>query len=350
MGWILFWLDRALSGSLFFLCALYPAAVCAQGASPEYFRGKQITVIAGDAPGSAYTKYAQLVQRHLGRYLPGAPTLNIKLMPGADSLIAANYLNEVAPKDGTVIAALYRGLPTEPLLTGEETQGKLDPRSLRWIASLNGEVSLAIAWHTAKVSTAAQLRERTLMVPIGGVAGDAAVFGSLLNTFAGTRFKMICCYQGTAAQDLAMERGEIEGRLNFSWDNLKRLRKDWIDQKWVVPLLQFSTVAHSELKHLPLATELIERPEDRQIMEIALSRQSMGRPYAAPPGTQPAVMALLRQGFDQMVRDQDFLADAEKSSLEINAPMGGEQIEALIARVYATDAGALERLRKAARP
>ena len=343
-------MKKALRGAVFILGALCPAFALAQGAPPDYFRGKQLTVIAGDASGSAYTKYAQLVQRHLGRYLPGAPTINIKLMPGADSLIAANYLNEVAPRDGTVIAALYRGLPTEPLLTGEETHGKLDPRSLRWIASLNGEVSLAIAWHTAGMTKAAQLHERTLVVPIGGVAGDAAVFGSLLNTFAGTRFKMICCYQGTAAQDLAMERGEIEGRLNFSWDNLKRLRKDWIDQKWVVPLLQFSTVAHAELKDLPLATDLIERAEDRQIMEIALSRQSMGRPYAAPPGTPPAVLALLRQGFDLMVRDADFLADAEKSSLEINAPMGGAQIEALIARVHATDAGALERLRKAARP
>ena len=341
---------KALLRPVWLLAALCPAAALAQSLPPDYFRGKQLTVIAGDASGSAYTKYAQLVQRRLGRHLPGAPTINIKLMPGADSLIAANYLSEVAPRDGTVIAALYRGLPTEPLLTGEETHGKLDPRSLSWIASLNGEVSLAIAWHTAQMKSATQLRERTLVVPIGGVAGDAAVFGSLLNSFAGTRFKMICCYQGTAAQDLAMERGEIEGRLNFSWDNLKRLRKDWIDQKLVVPLLQFSTTPHPELKDVPLATDLIEREEDRKIMEIALSRQSMGRPYAAPPGTPPAVLALLRQGFEQMVLDPDFLADAEKSSLEINAPMGGAQIEALIASVYATDAGSLERLRKAARP
>ena len=341
---------KGLFGTVMLIVAFCPFVAVAQALPPDYFRGKQITVIAGDASGSAYTKYAQLVQRRLGRHLPGSPTINIKLMPGADSLIAANYLMEVAPRDGTVIAALYRGLPTEPLLTGEDTHGKLDPRSLSWIASLNGEVSLAIAWHTAKVRSAGQLRERQLVVPIGGVAGDAAVFGALLNSFAGTRFKMICCYQGTAAQDLAMERGEIEGRLNFSWDNLKRMRKDWIDQKMVVPLLQFSTVAHPDLKDLPLATDLIERAEDRKIMEIALSRQSMGRPYAAPPGTPPAVLALLRQGFDQMLRDPEFLGDAEKASLEINAPMGGAQIEALIAQLYATDSGALERLRKAARP
>lgn len=343
-------MNKALLRTVWLLAALCPAAVFAQALPPDYFRGKQFTVIAGDTTGSAYTKYAQLVQRRLGQHLPGAPTINIKLMPGADSLIAANYLSEVAPRDGTVIAALYRGLPTEPVLTGEDTHGKLDPRSLSWIASLNGEVSLAIAWHTAQVTSAAQLRERTIVVPIGGVAGDAAVFGSLLNAFAGTRFKMICCYQGTAAQDLAMERGEIEGRLNFSWDNLKRMRKDWIDQKLVVPLLQFSTTPHPELKDLPLATDLIAREEDRKIMEIALSRQSMGRPYAAPPGTPPAVLAMLRQAFAKMVVDPEFLADAEKSSLEINAPMDGAQIEALIARVYATDAGSLERLRKAARP
>jgi len=341
-------LSAVLKFALFLLAAFQSALALAQ--TPPDFRGKQITVIAGDAAGSAYTNYAQLVQRHLGRHLEGAPTVQSKLMPGADSLIAANYLSEVAPRDGTVIAALYRGLPTEPLLQGAESHGKFDPRSLGWIASLNAEVSLAIAWHKSSVKTVAELRERPIVVPIGGVSGDAAVFGALLNAFAGTRFKMICCYQGTAAQDMAMERGEIEGRLNFSWDNLKRTRKDWLEKKMVIPLFQFSLAPHPELPDLPLAIDLITAPQDRAIMEIALSRQSMGRPYAAPPGTPPAILAALRQGFERMVKDPAFLADAEKTSLEINAPMGGAEIEALIARLHATDAATLERLRKAARP
>ena len=336
-----------LKAALLSLALLSPIVAQAQAID---FRGKQITVIAADAAGSAYTNYAQLVHRHLGRHLDGGPSVQIRLMPGADSLIAANFLSEVAPKDGTVIAALYRGLPTEPLLQGAEPHGKFDPRALSWIASLNAEVSLAIAWHKSSVQTVAALRERPIIVPIGGVSGDAAVFGALLNAFAGTQFKMICCYQGTAAQDLAMERGEIEGRLNFSWDNLKRTRRDWLEQKKVIPLFQFSLAPHPELPDLPLAIDLIDSPQDRAIMEIALSRQSMGRPYAAPPGTPPAIVAALRKGFERMVKDPAFLADAEKSALEINAPMGGAEIEALIARLHATDPQSLERLRKAAKP
>ena len=124
-------------------------------AMAQDFSGKQITVIAGDAAGSAYTNYAQLVHRHLGRHLRGSPAVHIKMMPGADSLIAANYLSDVAPRDGTVIAALYRGLPTEPLLQGPDAHGKFDPRALTWIASLNAEVSLAIAWRSSAVKSAA---------------------------------------------------------------------------------------------------------------------------------------------------------------------------------------------------
>ena len=316
----------------------------AEDLGSAYYRGKQLTIIVGDTAGSAYVSYAQLVQRHLGKHLPGAPTINIKLMPGAGSLIAANYLSEVAPRDGTVIAALYRGAAVEPLLSGSDFAGNFASRKLIWLYSLNHEVSLALAWHKTGIKNASELRDRELIVPIGGVTGDASIFGTLLNTLAHTRFKMICCFQGTAAQDLAMERGEIDGRLNFSWDNLKRARSDWLRDQRITPLLQFSTSPHPELLNLPLATELIDRDEDRKIMEIVLSRQTMGRPYAAPEGTPAEIIEILRSGFEQMVRDATFLADAEQSSLEINSPMHGRDIEVLLRSIYSTPPLMIERL------
>jgi len=326
-----------------------PSAALAQSGQPDY-QGKQISIVVGDTAGSAYTSYAQLVQRNLGKHLPGNPQVLVRLMPGAGGLIAGNYLAEVAPKDGTTIGALYRGLGTEPLLQGEESKAKFDPRELVWLYSLNSEVSIALAWHTSGVTSFEDLQKREFLVPIGGISGDAAVFGTVMNNLAGTKFKMISGYQGSAQQDLALERGEVEGRLNFVWNNIVRSKPDWLKDKKIVMLFQFALEKHKDLPNLPLATDFIKDPEDRKIMEFITSRQTMGRPYAAPAGVSPEVAKTLRGAFDSMVKDKEFLADVDKTKLELHDPMPGEKINALIDRLYNISDASLKRMREASNP
>jgi tripartite-type tricarboxylate transporter receptor subunit TctC len=325
-------------------------AIAAAQSSEGYYKGKQFLIVVGDTAGSSYTNYAQLVQRHLAKQLPGEPQITIRLMPGAGGVIAGNYLAAVAPKDGTAIGGLYRGLGTEPLFKGAESKLKFDPREMVWLYSLNSEVSMAVAWHTTGIKTFEDLYSKELLVGIGGVAGDAGVFGSAMNGIMGTKFKMICCYQGSAGQDLAMERGEVGGRLNFSWAYLKSSKPDWLKDGTINLLGQLALAKHADLPNVPLVLDLVKDTEDKKIMEIVLSRQTMGRPFAAPPGISDKHTKTLRGAFDRMVHDKDFLADAEKSKIEINDPMPGEEINALIDRMYKVSDATLQRLRASLDP
>jgi tripartite-type tricarboxylate transporter receptor subunit TctC len=326
------------------------AATASADLPAEYYKGKQVSIIVGDTAGSSYVNYAQLVQRHLGRFLPGEPQVIVRLMPGAAGIVAANYLAEVAPKDGTTIGALYRGTGSEPLMYGSESKLKADPRKYAWLYSLNSEVSLMVAWHETGITSFNDVLSKELLVAIAGTAGDAGVFGSAMNGIMGTKLKMICCYGGSAAQDLAMERGEIGGRLNFSWAYLKISKPDWLKEGKIKLLAQLALAKHAELPDLPLVLDLVKDPEDRKIMEIVLSRQTMGRPYAAPPGVSADVAAALRGAFDKLLQDKEFKADAEKSKIEINQPMPGAEINALIDRMFSVSPETVRRLRASLKP
>lgn len=315
---------------------MLPALVPLQGKASEAdaFKDKTVTIVVGYPAGSAYVTYAQLVQRHIGKQLPGNPATIVKFMPGAGSLIAANYLYEVAPKDGTVIGALGRGTATEPLMRGKESKAKFDPRKFIWLASLNSEVAVGVAWHTTGIKTFDDVLKKELIIGIGGEGGDANVFAHAMNSVMGTKFKLVCCYHGSAEQDLAMERGETGGRLNFSWSHLKRTKPDWLKQGKVSLLVQLALEKHAELPNVPVVIDLVKDPEDRKLMEVVFSRQAMGRPFAAPPGLTAERAATLRGAFDRMVANKDFFAEAEKLKIEINDPLPGAKINALLDRLF----------------
>ena len=314
------------------------------------FKGKVVQVIVGDTAGSSYVNYAQLVQRNLPKQLEGNPEVTVRLMPGAGGIIAGNYLANVAPKDGTVIGAVYRGLGTEPLFKGSDSRLKFDPRQMVWLYSLNSEVSMAVTWKTTGITKFDDLYSKELLVAIGGVAGDAGVFGAAMNGIMGTKLKMICCYQGSAGQDLAMERGEIGGRLNYSWAFLKASKPDWLKNGTINLIGQLALTKHRDLPNVPLVLDLVKDPEDKKIMEIVLSRQNMGRPYAAPPGMSAENSKMMRDAFDRMIHDKDFLADADKAMIEINDPMPGADINALIDKMFGVSPATLQRLRASQDP
>ena len=244
----------------------------------------------------------------------------------------ANWLYTAAPKDGTVIGATSRGMAFDPLLGNKGAQ--YDGSKFNWIGSANDEVSVCVAWHTAGITTFEDARKKQVVVGANGVGDDTYQFPALLNNLFGTKFKIVTGYPGGNDINLAMERGEVQGRCGWSWSTIKATRMDLgqIPERSIV-LLQFSLGKHPDLPDIPLVTDLAKTDEQRQIFKLIFGRQVMGRPFAAPPGVPKERVDALRKAFDETMADKDFLAEAEKAKFEIT-PVPGDKIENLVADVY----------------
>jgi len=313
------------------------AAFAQGGADPaqDFYKGKTIQFIIGYEPGTGYDLYARLLARYYGAFIPGAPNLVVQNMPGAGSLKAANYLYEVAPRDGSQIGMLGRGTPMTPLLGGKGATFK-DEASFTWIGSMNNEVSVCVAWHTSGVKTIEDVMTRELTTSATSLgADDTTVFPAVLNAMIGTKFKWITGYPGGSTMNLAMERGEAEGRCGWSWSSIKSTQADWLKTGKIALLLQLSLSKHPDLPDVPLIMDYAKSEEQKRVLELIFARQVMGRPVLAPPGLPAERVKALRRAFDATMRDKAFLAEAEKSNWEIT-PVSGEEIETLMKRVYAT--------------
>jgi len=264
----------------------------------------------------------------------------VKNMPGAVSRQAGNYIANIAPKDGTVIATIARGLPTDELLGAPGI--RFESQKLTWIGSKNNEVSVGVAWHTSPVKTLEEAREREMIV--GGIA-DSLMFARLMNAVLGTRFKIISGYRSGGEVSLALERGELHGRMGWSWSSILSGNPEWLREGKIVNMVQFSTAKHADLPHVPLITEFARTDDDRALLELVFSRQVIGRPFIAPPGLSPEVTAMLRKAFDDTLRDPVFLAEMEKAKLEVN-PVSGEETQALVARLFKTPPAVVERAKE----
>jgi tripartite-type tricarboxylate transporter receptor subunit TctC len=305
----------------------------------DFYRGKQVDFYIGYSAGGGYDTYARLLARHLGKHIPGNPTVVPQNMPGAGSLTLANYLYNIAPKDGTAIGTFGRGLAMEPLLGGGGT--RFDATRFTWLGSLNNEVSVCVSWHTSPVKTVDDLRSTELIVGGTGSGSDTDTFPVVLKNLLGLNMRLISGYPGGNDVLLAMERGEIDGRCGWSWATVMAVRPEWIEQDQVNVLVQMALEKHPALPEVPLVMDLARNDDERQAMELIFSRQVMGRPYAAPPDIPPARRDALRRALDAVVTDPEFLADAERIDLELN-PVSGEEVEALVRRIYAASPAAVE--------
>ncbi|MBM3607015.1 MAG: hypothetical protein FJX29_00970 [Alphaproteobacteria bacterium] len=311
----------------------------------EFWKGKSISFIVGYGPGSGYDLYARLLARHYGRLIPGNPQIIVQNMPGAGSIKAANYVFEVAPKDGSTIAMSGRGTPMTPLLGGKGASFK-DHNSFSWIGSMNNEVSVCASWHTSGVSTIEQAMQREVTTAATALgADDTTVFPAVLNAMIGTKFKWITGYPGGSGMNLAMERGETHARCGWSWSSIKSTQPDWLRDKKIHLLLQLSLAKHPDLPHVPLIMDFAKTGDQKAVLSLIFARQVMGRPVFAPPGIPADRLTALRRAFDATMADTAFKADADKGKWEIT-PVVGEDIENLMKQVYATPAHIVELTRK----
>ena len=322
------------AGGLAALAAVLPASIAGAQSPADFYKGKTLEFYIGYSVGGGYDLYARTIARHLGKHIPGNPTIVPKNMEGAGSLRLANWMFRVAPKDGSVIATIGRGTGFDPILGQKGAQ--FDGTKFTWIGSANNEVSVCVAWNaTSGITKFDDLLTKEMTVCVTSMSADTDQFPRILNGVLGTKMKIVSGYPGGNDVVLAMERGEVQGRCGWSWSSVISTHKVWLDEKKVTVLAQLALQKHPDLPNVPLITDLAKTDEQKQILRLIFARQVMGRPYLAPPGIPADRAAVLRKAFMETVQDKDFLADAEKAQLEIT-PVSGEELQKLVTEVYAT--------------
>jgi tripartite-type tricarboxylate transporter receptor subunit TctC len=311
-----------------------------------FYKNRNVDEYVGYSTGGAYDFYARVIGRHMGAHLPGNPTLVPRNMEGAGSLRLANWLYRVAPQDGSVFATIGRGIAFDPLLIG--TGDQFDATKFNWIGSANNEISVCVAMRDSGISKFEDLFTRELTVGGTGTSADTDQFPRVLNGVLGTHFKTIEGYPGGNDVVLAMERGEVAGRCGWSWSSVKATHKSWLDDKRMIVLVQLSLTKHPELPDVPLVMDFAKTDEQRAILKMVFARNVMGRPFLAPPNVPAERVAALRSAFAETMKDKDFLAEADKTELEIN-PVSGEEVEKLVRDVYATPSDIVEKAKLAAK-
>lgn len=315
------------------LLAVGTAMPAAADPVADFYKGKRIAMYVGSSTGGGYDAYARLVTRHIGRHIPGNPAFVVNNMPGGGGLKVTNYLYTVAPRDGTAMATVQRGLLTSPLLEGRKIQIEYDPMKFNWIGSLNSETGLIVVWHTAPHRTMQDLFEKELLV--GSSSPSTDFLPLFLNNVLGTRFKIIAGYKSSQDAYLAVERGEVQGRVSTGWAGDKDILEPWMKADRVRFLAQLSMAKHPEFPNVPLILDFAKTDRDRQAMELILAAQYWGRPFVMPPEVPQPRVAAVRRAFVAMTKDDAFLGETKKLRMDLDV-VTGEQIDAILRRVYAT--------------
>ena len=320
-------------------CAVLLWAVAAQPAASQtsvenFYKDKKVRMLVGYGVGTGNDLYMRLLARHIGRHIPGAPTITPENMPGAGSMVMMNHLYNVAARDGTAIGVPSRNLAVEPLLGNE--QARYDALKFTWLGSMSRDVSTCITWHTSGVRTIEDARRREVTVGATGAPADSNIFPKLLNAFLGTRFKTVLGYPDSAAVGIAMERRELDGYCSFTWSAIKSARPQWIAERQISVILQLSLNKHPELADVPLVMDLAKDEASRQVFALAFGTQKMGRPVAAPPEVPADRAQALRQAFDATMTDAQFGEDARRSGLELDSPISGKDVADILKQIYAT--------------
>jgi tripartite-type tricarboxylate transporter receptor subunit TctC len=333
-------MTRGTAAGLIGLLLLSAAAPAAAQPAASALAGKTFRMIIGFGVGGGYDLWARAVAAHMGKHLPGNPTLVPQNMPAGGSVAAANYLYEVAPKDGTVFGLIGRDVPLAPI-TGVPG-ARFDPTKMSWLGTPTTETNICIAYKTAPVKTVQDLFDKELVMGDVGPGSGTRAYPKALAALLGMKFKLVSGYPSSADIFLAMERGEVQG-ICESLDSVESRRPDWISTKQVSVLFQGAPEANPELKGVPLARDLARNDEERQAIDFLYAGQGIGRPFAAPPNLPPDVLKMLRDAFEATMRDPEFIADVKKQKFALD-PENGEVLAGLINKIYSTPKPIVEKV------
>ncbi|HWG04104.1 MAG TPA: hypothetical protein VG271_03730, partial [Beijerinckiaceae bacterium] len=305
----------------------------------DFFRRTPITLYVASGAGGGFDAYARVFATHYGDHIPGHPSVLVKNMPGATGLVAMNYLYNSAPRDGSAIVASFNTVVLSPLYG--DANAKFDPRQMSWIGSIGKQTGTCLTWYTSPVKTVEEARTQEVLMGATGEGSTPTTYPKLLNAMIGTKFKIITGYT-TPGMRLAVENGEVQGICGVAWETHMASVPNWILDKKVNFLLQLGLNESPHLPGVPLALDLIKDPDDRQVFELLAIPQEFGRPILGPPGVPADRLAALQAGFEETMKDEAYLADADKAKQPID-PLSAKEIETLIARAYAAPANIVKR-------
>jgi tripartite-type tricarboxylate transporter receptor subunit TctC len=297
----------------------------------ELFRGKTVTIYVGTPIAGGYDLYGRLLSRHIGRHLPGNPTVIVSNMPGGSGINCANFMYAVAPKDGTALGILIQTMGEEQALGTEGV--RFDVARFNWVGRITSNVEMAYVWHTSPTKTIADAKTRETILASAGPA--SIIYPLLLNQMIGTRFKLVRGYQGTQNTHLAMQRGEVEG--TTSSVNTVKTTTDWLTGGEINVLVQYAPQRHAAIPNVPAVAELPATADDRALLSFLTRASAIGRSFVAPPGIAPEPLAALRTAFDATMRDPEFIADIRQLRAEFD-PLPGAELQRLFEQGELSDA------------
>ena len=310
----------------------------------DFYGGRTVQIVVGHESGTGFDLYARTLARHIGRHIPGRPTIVVQNMPGASGLSAYNWLANVAPRDGSVLATAAYTVPFEPLLGNNAA--RFDASKLSWIGNMDASVSICGVSKASGIGNFDELLSREIAIAGTGSAGPLSQSSRALRELVGAKLKVIDGYKGSASVKLAIERGEVDGVCGISLSTVKTQYKDVYEGGAFRLILQLGSEPHPELRNVPHVYFYAKTDEDRRVFDILFGSQGLGRSYVAPPDIPAQRLARLRDSFEATMMDGDFLADAEKGALDLR-PQSGEKVQTFIEHIYASAPSVAARARQA---
>jgi len=324
-------------------CVLSLALSWTQPGAAQDTIDRPVTIYVAGTAGGGIDLYARLVGRHIGRHIPGKPSVTVQVMAGAGGIRAVNFLAEQAPRDGTAMTTFAGGPILEPLI-GARNPG-YDMSQFTWVGAITRDIGLCIAWGATPFKTIDDVKKQQMVVAGTGAGSETDTWPIVLNEVLGTKFKLVTGYLGSQETILAIERGEAHGRCVFSHSALKTAKPDWLRDHKINVLVLTALEKSPDFPGVPAVVDLVGKPEDRQLLELMVGPGAMARPFAAPPGLPANKAALIRRAFDATMQDPEFRAEAARMQADV-VPSTGEDVQKLVARIYATPRPVIERVKK----
>lgn len=319
---------------------ILPGAAHAQSVE-EFYRGKQLNMIIGYPTGGSNDIYARTVGRHIGKHIPGNPTVVPRNMPGGGSLIAGNHVFNVAPKDGTTLALIAPTIPLEERLGVPNV--KLKTAQFNWIGRVAPSVNMTFVMATVPVKTIQDTFKREVILGASARSSTVAIYPAVLSNVVGAKFKLVMGYPSSTASMLAMERGEVEGH-STSLEVVRAVHPDWLPEKKITPLVQYALKRHPELPNVPMSWELGRNEDERQILRIVANATEVGKMIFTTPDTPADRIQALRRAFDATMNDTAFQADLKTQRVELN-PMSGEELQKLVVELGSVSPAIIDKVK-----
>jgi tripartite-type tricarboxylate transporter receptor subunit TctC len=313
----------------------------------EFYKGKTLNLIVGGDVGGAHDLYARVFAKHYGRHLPGSPVIVVQNMQGASGVVAANHMANVAPKDGSVIAAIYPANVVQPLFESGD-QIKYDPRKLGWIGNIDSLALTCFTGPKSPVKTVEQAKAREVVVGSNSPLSSSSFLPAVMNKLIGTKFKVITGYT-SGDMILNVDRGEIDGICGWAWSTIASSAPKWIEEKSVTFLAQSGVAKIPQIPDVPMVSDFATNPLDKQTFQLLDMRTALGRPYFAPPEVPADRLAALRDAFDKTMKDPAYLAETKQAKQDVNY-IDYKGMEKLVADAYAMPEAVIKRVIELSKP